>query len=50
MHMVYEFFDTSQGGYHPQLELVVNNYYDEQLKKKCGQEIIKGYIKFGKFW
>ena len=24
-HLVYEFFDTSQGGYHPQMELVVNN-------------------------
>ena len=23
-HLVYEFFDTSQGGYHPQLEPVVS--------------------------
>ena len=23
-HLVYEFFDTSQGGYHPQMEPVVN--------------------------
>ena len=23
-HLVYEFFDTSQGGYHPQMEPIVN--------------------------
>ena len=49
-HLVYEFFDTSQGGYHPQLEPVVNTSYVEQLRKKCGQEMIKGYIKIGKGW
>ena len=36
MHLVYKFFDTSQGGYHPQLEPVVNTPYVEQLRKKCG--------------
>ena len=25
-HLVYEFFDTSQGGYHPQMEPVVNKF------------------------
>ena len=49
-NLVYEFFDTSQGGYHPQLEPVVNTPYVEQLRKKCGQEKIKGYIKIGKGW
>ena len=29
-HLVYNFFDTSQGGYHPQLEPVVNTPYVEQ--------------------
>ena len=50
MHLVYEFFDTSQGGYHPQLEPIVNTPYVEQLRKKCGQEMIKGYINIGKGW
>ena len=49
-HLVYEFFDTSQGGYHPQLEPVVDTSYVEQLRKKCGREMLKGYIKIGKYW
>ena len=32
-HLVYEFFDTSQGGYHAQLDPVVNTLYVEQLRK-----------------
>ena len=32
-HLIYEFFDTSQGGYHPHLELVLNTLYVEQLRK-----------------
>ena len=49
-HLVYEFFDTLQAGYHPQLEPVVNTPYVEQLRRKCGREMIKGYIKIGKGW
>ena len=37
-HLVYEFFDTSQGGYHPQLEPVFNTLYVEQLRKDMIQK------------
>ena len=45
-HLVYEFFDTSQGGYHPQMEPVVNN---SNLKSMEGNMVKKneGYMNFG---
>ena len=51
-HLVYKFFDTSQGGYHPQMEPAVNTIIyqgDERpwWRKKingCLDTWIKGYI------
>ena len=50
-HLVYEFFDTSQGGYHPQMEPAVNTIIYQEDKKPwwrkkdgCLDTWIKGYI------
>ena len=45
-HLVYEFFHTSQGGYHPQMEPVVNT---SNLKSIEGNMVEKneGYMNFG---
>ena len=36
-HLVYEFFDTSLGGYHPQLEPVVNT----SMLSSCGRSVVE---------
>ena len=36
--LVYEFFDTLQGGYHPQMEPVVNNLQLAEYRRKHGEE------------
>ena len=39
-HLVYEFFDTSQGGYHPQMEPAVNTCILQKDARPMGGKIL----------
>ena len=46
-HLVYEFFDTSQGGYHPQMEPAINTFI---LQKKKDARPMGGEILLAKYF
>ena len=50
-HLVYEFFDTSQGGYHPQMETAVSTCIEQKQYKIMGGDKIVLFKYFGlKIW